>query len=156
MKCTSCESDKTRVIDTNHDNRGGIRRRRQCVACGKRFTTYERPILATPLLIKKDGTREEFSRDKLYAGLRLASSKRPISAETIERIIGEVEHEISQVNAEEIESRMVGDLVIKKLKDEDDVAYLRYAIVYLQLNDIGSIKAEIDQMLSTQEEKSAA
>lgn len=147
MNCPYCQQSATRVIDTNHNARGGIRRRRACNNCSERFTTYERPVLSTPLLIKKDGTREEFSRDKLMEGLRLACTKRPISAETLERIAGEVEAELAERAQSEIKSKVVGDLVITKLREVDDVAYLRYAIVYLQLNDLDAIKSEINRLL---------
>jgi transcriptional repressor NrdR len=135
------------VIDTSHDSRGGIRRRRACTNCNQRFTSYERPILATPMLIKKDGTREEFSRDKLLAGLRVACAKRPISAADIERIAGEIEAELRQINRAEVKSRAVGDLAIRKLKELDEVAYIRFAIVYLRLDDLESIRSEIDRLL---------
>ena len=148
MKCPYCQQERTRVIDTSHDNRGGIRRRRTCGNCSQRFTTYERPILATPLLVKRDGTREEFSRDKLMDGIRLACSKRPISAEQIERIVGEIESDLQQMGKSEIPSRLVGDGVIRKLRELDEVAYIRYAIVYMQLNDLQAIKAEINKYLN--------
>ncbi len=147
MKCPYCNSKKTKVIDTSHDSRGGIRRRRECTKCNQRFTSYERPILATPMLVKKDGTREEFSRDKLLAGLRVACAKRPISAADIERIAGEIEAELRQVNRAEVKSRVVGDLAIRKLKELDEVAYIRFAIVYLRLDDLESIRSEIDRLL---------
>ena len=146
MRCPYCRNERTRVIDTSHDARGGIRRRRICASCDSRFTTYERAILATPLLIKRDGTREEFSREKLLDGLRLACSKRPISAEQIESIAGEIESEIQQMGKSEIPSRLVGDRVISKLREIDEVAYIRYAIVYLGLNDLEDIKAEINRL----------
>ena len=146
MKCPYCTNDRTRVIDTSHDARGGIRRRRICSNCDKRFTTYERAILATPLLVKRDGTREDFSRDKLLDGIRLACSKRPISAEQIENIAGEVESELQQMGKPEIPSKYVGDRVISKLREVDEVAYIRYAIVYLGLNDLEDIKAEINRL----------
>lgn len=146
MRCPYCQHDRTRVIDTSHDNRGGIRRRRTCVSCDLRFSTYERAILATPLLVKRDGMREEFSREKLLQGVRLACSKRPISAEQIDRLVGEVESELQQINKAEIPSRLVGDRVIHKLREIDEVAYIRYAIVYLQLNDLSAIKREINRM----------
>lgn len=147
MKCPYCQHDKTRVIDTGHDMRGGVRRRRECESCGERFTTYERAVLAMPLVEKRDGTRVEFSRDKLLAGVRLACSKRPISAEAIDRLVGEVEAELQQMGKAEIPSRLIGDLVIKKLKALDDVAYIRYAIVYLRLDDLEAINTEINRLL---------
>ena len=148
MKCPYCEHDKTRVIDTSHDARGGIRRRRVCSDCHQRFSTYERAILATPLLVKRDGTREEFSREKLMAGIRVACAKRPVAAIDIERLVGEIEAELQQMGKAEVPSRLVGDRVIKQLKSLDQVAYIRYAIVYLRLDDLESIRDEIDHLLA--------
>lgn len=148
MRCPYCHNAKTQVIDTSHDKRGGTRRRRVCTACDQRFTSYERPILATPMLIKKDGTRETFSRDKLLAGIRVACAKRPISAADIERIAGEIEAELQRLGQEEVRSRVVGDMTIRKLKELDLVAYIRYAIVYLRLDDLTEIRGEIDRLLT--------
>ncbi|NLF63564.1 MAG: transcriptional repressor NrdR [Chloroflexi bacterium] len=147
MRCPYCHNEKTRVIDTSHDSRGGIRRRRVCENCEERFSTYERPILATPLLVKRDGTREEFSRDKLSSGIRVACAKRPVAAVDIERLVGEIEAELQQMGKAEVPSRLVGDKVIKKLKELDEVAYIRYAIVYLRLDDLESIREEIESLL---------
>lgn len=147
MRCPYCAHEKTRVIDTSHDARGGIRRRRVCTNCEQRFSTYERPILATPLLVKRDGTREEFSRDKLASGIRVACAKRPVAAADIERMVGEIEAELQQMGKAEVSSRSVGDRVIRKLKELDEVAYIRYAIVYLRLDDLESIQDEIDRLL---------
>ena len=147
MKCPYCDAEKTRVIDTSHDARGATRRRRICASCSQRFSTYERPLLATPLLIKRDGTREEFSREKLMQGLRVACATRPVPASEIERIIGEIEAELQTMGKSEVPSRTVGDRVIKKLKEVDHVAYIRYAIVYLRLDDLASIRGEIDRLL---------
>ncbi len=146
MKCPYCGHEKTRVIDTSHDNRGGIRRRRVCTRCEERFSTYERPILATPLLIKRDGTREEFSREKLSDGIRLACAKRRVAAADIERVVGEIEAELQQLGKAEVPSRLVGDKVIARLKDLDEVAYIRYATVYLRLDDLDSVRDEIDRL----------
>lgn len=148
MKCPYCDHSKTRVIDTSHDMRGGTRRRRVCDKCDQRFSSYERPILATPLLIKRDGTREEFSREKLLAGLKVACTKRPISAADIERIAGEVEAELQMLGKAEVRSRVVGDKVTAKLKELDEVAYIRFAIVYLRLGDLESIRNEIDRLFN--------
>ena len=147
MKCPYCEHEKTRVIDTSHDTRGGIRRRRVCTNCSQRFSTYERAILATPLLVKRDGIREEFSREKLMAGIRVACAKRPVAAIDIERLVGEIEAELQQMGKSEVPSRLVGDRVIKQLKSLDQVAYIRYAIVYLRLDGLESIRDEIDRLL---------
>jgi transcriptional repressor NrdR len=148
MKCPYCDHSKTRVIDTSHDSRGGTRRRRVCDKCDQRFSSYERPILATPLLVKRDGTREEFSREKLLAGLRVACAKRPISAADIERIAGEVEAELQMLGKAEVRSRVIGDKVIEKLKELDEVAYIRFAIVYLRLDDLESIRNEIERLFN--------
>ncbi len=147
MKCPYCEHGKTRVIDTSHDARGGVRRRRLCVSCSQRFTTYERPVLATPMLVKRDGTREEFSPGKLESGIRVACAKRPVAAADIERLVGEIEAELQQMGKSEVPSRLVGDKVIRRLKELDEVAYIRYAIVYLRLGDLESVRSEIDQLL---------
>jgi transcriptional repressor NrdR len=148
MKCPYCEHEKTRVIDTSHVSRGGIRRRRICTLCQQRFSTYERAILATPLLVKRDGTREEFSVEKLMAGIRVACAKRPVPAVEIERLISDIEAELRQMGKAEVPSRLVGDRVIRRLKDIDQIAYIRYAIVYLRLDDLESIRNEIDRLLA--------
>src|SRR4030042_407086 len=124
MRCPYCRYDESRVIDTSHDTRGGIRRRRECFKCGQRFSTYERPILATPLLVKQDGTREEFDREKLARGIRISCAKRPVSAADIERLIGQVEAQLQKMGKAEISSRVVGDLVINGLKEMDQIAYI--------------------------------
>ena len=148
MKCPYCQNEKTRVIDTSHDARGGIRRRRVCVHCDQRFSTYERAVLATPMLVKRDGTREDFAREKLMAGIKVACAKRPVAAEDIERMVGEVEAELQQMGKAEVPSRLVGDKIIRHLKELDEVAYIRYAIVYLRLGDLDSIRTEIDHLLA--------
>jgi transcriptional repressor NrdR len=104
-------------------------------------------VLATPLLVKRDGTREEFSRDKLMAGIRVACAKRPVAAIDIERMVGEIEAVLQQMGKAEVPSRSVGDQVIRQLKNLDKVAYIRYAIVYLRLDDLDSVRNEIDQLL---------
>jgi transcriptional repressor NrdR len=147
VKCPYCNQSDTRVIDTGHDTRGGVRRRRMCENCGQRFSTYERPVLAIPLLVKRDGTREEFSRDKLEVGIRVACAKRPVAAVEIERMVGEIEAELQQMGKAEIPSRIIGDKVIKKLREIDEVAYIRYAIVYLRLGDLEAIRDEINRLL---------
>jgi transcriptional repressor NrdR len=149
MRCPYCKTENSRVIDTTHDARGGVRRRRDCNNCGQRFSTYERPILATPLLIKQDGTREEFDRDKLMRGIRIACAKRPVSAADIERLVGEIEAVLQTMGRAEVSSRVVGDLVISGLKGLDQIAYIRYAIVYLGLDDLQAIRSEIDRLLES-------
>jgi transcriptional repressor NrdR len=147
MRCPYCNSWDSRVIDTTHDAKGGVRRRRECNHCTKRFSTYERAIHALPLIIKQDGTREEFDREKLLRGLRIACAKRPVSAADIERLVGEVESELEKLGKSEISSRVVGDKVISGLKQLDLIAYIRYAIVYLNLGDLHAIRDEIDNLL---------
>jgi transcriptional repressor NrdR len=137
------------VLDTSHDSHGGIRRRRECFKCGQRFSTYERPILATPLIVKQDGTREEFDREKLARGIRISCAKRPVSAADIERLIGQVEAQLQKLGKSEVSSRVVGDLVIDGLKEMDQIAYIRYAIVYLGLDDLRAIRKEIDHLLES-------
>jgi len=149
MQCPYCKNTTSKVIDTSHDSRGGVRRRRECEKCGQRFSTYERPILATPLIIKADGTREEFDREKLLRGIRIACAKRPVSAADIERLVGEIEANLQAMGRAEVSSRVVGDMVIAGLKELDQIAYIRYAIVYLRLSDLRSIRDEIDQLLES-------
>ena len=147
MHCPYCKYPRTRVLDTTHDPRGGTRRRRECLQCHKRFSTYERPITDTPLIVKQDGTRETFNRGKLLRGIQIACAKRPVSAADIERLVGEVEASLQSKGKAEVSSRVVGDLVIEGLKKLDQVAYIRYAIVYLRLDDLRSIREEIDRLL---------
>jgi len=147
MRCPICQSNKSRVLDTTHDARGGVRRRRECLNCKQRFSTYERPILATPLLIKQDGTREEFDREKLIRGIRISCAKRPVTATDIDRLVGEIEATLQTMGRAEVSSRVVGDMVIAGLKEMDQIAYIRYAIVYLGLDDLRSIRTEIDRLL---------
>ncbi len=149
MRCPYCQHDNSKVLDTTHDSQGGIRRRRECLDCGQRFSTYERAILATPLLIKQDGAREEFDREKLARGVRIACAKRPVSAADIERLIGSVEASLQKMGKAEVSSRTVGDLVIAALKELDQIAYIRYAIVYLRLDDLHSLRNEIDRLLES-------
>jgi transcriptional repressor NrdR len=147
MRCPYCQNDDSKVIDTTHDSHGGIRRRRECLHCGRRFSSYERPILATPLIVKQDGTREEFDRQKLERGIRISCAKRPVSATDIERLVGQIEAELQRLGKSEISSRVVGDMVIKGLKELDQIAYIRYAIVYLRLDDLHALRNEIDHLL---------
>ncbi|TET29775.1 MAG: transcriptional repressor NrdR [Anaerolineales bacterium] len=147
MRCPYCEGERTRVIDTTRDSRGGVRRRRKCIGCSQRFSTYERAVLASPLITKQDGTREDFDREKLHRGIRIACAKRPVSAADIERLVGEVESTLQAMGKAEVSSRVVGDMVIAGLKDLDHVAYIRYAIVYLGLDDLQAVRDEIDFLL---------
>jgi transcriptional repressor NrdR len=147
MRCPYCKNERSRVIDTSHVARGDVRRRRECESCGQRFSTTERPILATPLIVKQDGTREEFDRDKLIRGIRISCAKRPVPAADIERLVGEIEATLQAMGRAEVSSRVVGDMVIAGLKDLDQIAYIRYAIVYLRLDDLQALRQEIDRLL---------
>ncbi len=147
MRCPYCNSWDSKVIDTTHDAKGGVRRRRECEICSKRYSTYERAIKTAPLIVKQDGSREEFEREKLLRGLRIACAKRPVSAADIDRLVGEVETQLEKMGKAEVTSRTVGDLIIAGLKQLDHIAYIRYAIVYLNLGDLRSIRDEIDRLL---------
>ena len=146
MNCPYCDGSKTRVIDTSRDERG-VRRRRECQTCGKRFNTVERAILTTPLVVKADGRREEFDRSKLLNGVRVACAKRPVAAEAIDGLVDRVEAELRAVGKAEVDSKVVGDLVIEGLKELDKVAYIRFAIVYLGLEDLEAVRSEIDRLM---------
>ncbi len=147
MRCPYCHHNSSKVVDTSHDSRGNIRRRRECKECGQRFSSYERPILATPLIVKQDGTREDFDREKLKNGIRISCAKRPVSAADIEELVSEVENALLKMGRSEVSSRVIGDRVIAGLKELDQIAYMRYAIVYLGLDDLHALRAEIDRLL---------
>ncbi len=147
MRCPICQNEHSKVVDTTHDTRGGVRRRRECLDCGNRFSTHERPILATPLIIKQDGSREEFDREKLIRGIRISCVKRPVSAAEIDRLVGEIEATLQMMGRAEVSSRVVGDMVIAGLKKLDQIAYIRYAIVYLGFDDLAALRGEIDRLL---------
>ncbi len=148
MKCPYCNSLDSHVIDTIADGRGAIRRRRECDSCKQRFNTFERAALSIPMIVKQDGTREEFDRDKLTRGIRIACAKRPVSAAAVERMVGEIVCTLQALGKEEVSSRVVGDQVIGGLKKLDHIAYIRYAIVYLGLDDLHAIRDEIDRILA--------
>ncbi|MDY0018833.1 MAG: transcriptional regulator NrdR [Anaerolineae bacterium] len=146
MKCPYCNSLSTKVIDTRRDSQGYIRRRRECLDCDSRFSTVERPVVTNPLVVKRDGRREEFDRYKIISGIKIACARRPITAEEMERIVDRVEYSIRQTARTEIPSHLIGDLVVEELRQIDEVAYIRYAIVYLGLSDLEAIRAEIDAL----------
>lgn len=150
MRCPHCESENTKVIDTTHDSKGGIRRRRECENCQRRFSTYERAIMSTPLIVKRDNMREEFDREKLIRGIRIACAKRPVPAAEIERLAGEIESNLQKMNKLEVPSRVIGDLVINGLRELDQIAYIRYAIVYLPLTNMNDILDEINHLLNSE------
>src|SRR5260221_986533 len=150
MQCPYCGSDKLKVLDTT-DIKNGIRRRRECQSCGGWFTNNERPLATTPVMIKENGDREEFDREKLKRGIWNACAKRPIPAAEIDRLALRVEAYLQSLGRSEVSSRVVGDMVVEGLKDLDPIAYIRYAIVYLGLDDLESVRSEIDKLLAEQQ-----
>jgi len=148
MKCPFCNHNEDRVIDSRETSEGtAIRRRRECSACNKRFTTYEY-VEKTPLMvIKKDSRREPFIREKILSGVRSACQKRPISTEKIEKVVSEIEAEIQKKFDQEVESRFIGELVMERLSKIDDVAYVRFASVYRQFKDINQFMRELRDIL---------
>ena len=152
LKCPHCGASDSRVIDTRSSGER-IRRRRECLSCEERFTTYERVVLATPMVIKRDGRREEFDPDKLALGVRKACAKRPISMEALERLVDQVESEVQRMGKTEVPSQVIGSLVMERLKELDELAYILFASVYLPLNDLESVKAEVDRLLERRAEE---
>jgi transcriptional repressor NrdR len=145
LNCPFCGYNDSRVIDSRDVN-DGIRRRRQCLQCDLRFTTYERLERSSLFVIKKDGRREEFDRQKLLAGIRKACDKRPLAGGTVEKIVDEIEIEIYQMGKAEVSSSAIGDQVMAKLKKTDHIAYIRFASVYREFEDITMLKEEVDNL----------
>jgi transcriptional repressor NrdR len=143
MLCPHCNSSKTKVTDkrSSEDNKA-IRRRRECLGCKKRFTTYERAVLDL-MVLKKDGKREYFDREKLKNGIMKACEKRPVGLRVIERLVDEIEAEIQNMHKTEIKSIVIGDLVMEKLKKVDKVAYVRFASYYRDFNNIETFKKSL-------------
>ncbi len=148
MKCPYCSFSETKVIDSreSHDL-NATRRRRECLKCEKRFTTYERVESVDLVIVKKDGSREPFDRNKLRRGMQKACEKRPISMETIEIAVAHIENELRNMDSVEIESSAIGDLVMKILKKIDKVAYIRFASVYREFKDISTFEKEIKKIV---------
>ena len=144
MDCPFC-SEPTQVID-KRDAEGVTRRRRECLECKKRFTTYERVENIDIFVVKKDGSRQLFSREKLKAGILKACEKRPVSLEQIENAVNEIEHKLRQQESTEIPSKLIGELIIKILKKLDKVAYIRFASVYRDFKDIGDFEKELKEI----------
>jgi len=143
MKCPYCGYEDSKVIDSRDVNEA-IRRRRECLECGARFTTYERLQAATLLVIKKDGRREEFNREKIISGIRKACTKRPISQETIERMVDEIEARLRKSGKGEVAASVIGDMVMEGLRQLDGIAYIRFASVYRDFADIDEVRAAAD------------
>jgi transcriptional repressor NrdR len=145
LNCPFCGYFDSRVIDSRDVN-DGIRRRRQCLRCEMRFTTYERFEPASLFVIKKDGRREEFRREKLLTGIRKACEKRPLPAGAVESLVDEIEGELYQTGKAEIQGAVIGDMVMAKLKKLDHIAYIRFASVYREFADITTLKEEVDSL----------
>ncbi|MDD2472222.1 MAG: transcriptional regulator NrdR [Dehalococcoidales bacterium] len=145
MKCPYCDYPDSRVIDSRESSEG-IRRRRQCINCNQRFTTYERlqPVLL--YVVKKDQRREEFSKEKLLSGLRKACEKRPLPVVRIEQMADEIETELMALGRAEVPSSIIGDMVMEKLKKLDKIAYIRFASVYRDFTDIDALKSELETL----------
>lgn len=147
MKCPFCNAEDTSVVDSRPANEGkATRRRRECTKCKKRFTTYEVADTIQLSIIKKDGTRQSYDRSKIEKGILSACYKRTISTERINALVDEIELEIFNLEAKDIDSRVIGEMVMKKLHDLDDVAYVRFASVYREFKDASDFMAEIKKV----------
>ena len=156
MKCPFCAHPEDRVIDSRTSNVGDVtRRRRECEACQKRFTTYERVEYALPTVVKKDGRREPFDRQKVVRCLTVALTKRPVSAEVVEAIADELERALVDADAREVRSEELGERLMAKLRGVDEVAYVRFASVYRSFKDIREFAIELEQLLAQQEHRAS-
>jgi transcriptional repressor NrdR len=147
MHCPFCRAADTRVLDSRDSAEGTIiRRRRECESCKRRFTTYERVEELNPLVVKKDGRREAFDREKLIAGLKKACEKRPVSVEQVESLVQHVERKVQETGEKEVSSTTVGELVMERLRTLDEVAYVRFASVYRSFRDIAEFMTELKEI----------
>jgi len=148
MRCIFCRAEETKVLDSRPTPGGdGIRRRRECLECGRRFSTIERVERNLPKVIKKDGRREEFDRGKILAGLTKACEKRPVSVEQLDRVVSEIESEATEMADGEVASKVIGELVMRKLKRLDKVAYVRFASVYREFKDVSEFLLELEPLI---------
>ncbi len=154
MKCPNCHQNGSRVVDSRPaDNGHAIRRRRECENCGFRFTTFER-VEASPLLvIKKNGAREEFNREKVLRGVMRAAEKRPVAMDEIQNIVDQVETKIRAVGGNEVSSQLIGEYVMEILANVDDIAYIRFASVYREFKDMASFAKELQDLMARDNEK---
>ncbi|MGW8312991.1 MAG: transcriptional regulator NrdR [Desulfuromonadales bacterium] len=149
MKCPFCSHDDTRVVDSRLGKEGNnIRRRRECVECERRFTTYERVEETLPLVIKKDGRREAFDRQKIISGIQRACEKRPVSIATIEKLVDQMELALQESGEKEIPASRIGEEIMEALQSLDEVAYVRFASVYRQFRDINEFMSELTEILA--------
>jgi len=147
MHCPFCGADDTKVIDSRLVADGGqVRRRRECLSCRERFTTYEAAELLMPRVIKRDGTREPFDEEKLRSGLQRSLEKRPVSVEQIEAAINQIKHVLQSTGEREVPSRLIGERIMERLRELDEVAYVRFASVYRSFQDISEFRAELDRL----------
>jgi len=151
MQCPYCGHHDSKVIDSRDVN-DGVRRRRQCLQCGARFTTYERIQTTGLYVIKKDKRREEFNKDKLLTGIRKACEKRPLPTGTIDRLADDIEAELFKTGKSEISGSVIGDMVMARLKNLDHIAYIRFASVYREFTDITALKDAVDSLVSSKAE----
>jgi transcriptional repressor NrdR len=149
MKCPFCSHDDTRVVDSRLGKEGNnIRRRRECIECERRFTTYERVEETLPLVVKKDGRREVFDRQKIIAGMQRACEKRPVSVATVEKVVDQLEQSLQESGEKEIPASRVGEAIMEALQSIDEVAYVRFASVYRQFRDINEFMSELSEILA--------
>ena len=154
MKCPFCDTLEDKVVDSRMAREGGvIRRRRECLSCKRRYTTYERVEESLPMVVKKDGRREPFDRTKILSGLKKACEKRPISTSTIEALTERIEKRIQEMGDTEIQSRTIGEEVMKELHQLDQVAYVRFASVYREFKDIDQFMDELKALAHERREK---
>lgn len=148
MKCPYCNAQDTKVIDSRPaDDNSSIRRRRQCEKCGKRFTTYEKLETMPLMVIKKDRFRETYDRSKIESGIIHSCHKRPVSTQQINAMIDEIENQIFNMEEKEVETTVIGELVMRKLKQLDEVAYVRFASVYREFKDVNTFMEELGKLL---------
>lgn len=148
MRCPKCASFKSSVIDSRQAEDGHtIRRRRACDQCGQRFTTYERIEEKTLVVVKKDGTREQFSREKIFNGIIRSAQKRPVSTATIDQVVNRIEQTIHTTSEGEVESERIGNLVMEELVELDEITYVRFASVYRSFKDVGELEHLLKQIL---------
>ena len=149
MRCPFCQDPENKVIDSRESHEGSvIRRRRECLQCKRRFTTYERVEELYPLIVKKDGRREMFDRDKVLAGLKKACEKRPVSADQLEETVVSIERLLQGMGEKEVPSSVIGEEVMRRLHGLDEVAYVRFASVYRSFRDISEFMEELKDLLS--------
>jgi transcriptional repressor NrdR len=154
LRCPFCQHMDDRVIDSRLSKEGDmIRRRRECTHCLRRFTTYERVEETLPLVIKKDGRRENFDRGKILAGLHKACEKRPISVETLEKLVDRIEQKLQEGGEREIHSRVIGEQIMLELQNLDEVAYVRFASVYRSFKDVNEFMSEVKELLEKGQKK---